>query len=183
MKDISGELIALITFPGVILHEISHRFFCDLFNVPVTRVKYFGLSDKNVGFVGYLATESFYKEFFISIAPLIINSLICIILTFPISFQYYLGTNFVNILGLDGRLIWVLTWVGYSAGYNAIPSDQDMNNLFILPKSKFSLIIISWFLKVIIAIFNIDFIGPILKGFFAYGISLLGPILYFSIFS
>ena len=38
---IPGPIIALLTFPGVIVHEFAHKLFCDIFNVPVYYVNYF----------------------------------------------------------------------------------------------------------------------------------------------
>lgn len=35
MFFVPGPVIAAVTFPGVIVHEAAHRFFCDLGGVPV----------------------------------------------------------------------------------------------------------------------------------------------------
>ena len=35
MFMIPGFLVALVTFPGIICHEIAHKFFCDIAGVPV----------------------------------------------------------------------------------------------------------------------------------------------------
>jgi MFS-type transporter involved in bile tolerance (Atg22 family) len=41
MFFIPGPLIALATFPGVIVHELAHQLFCRWFRIPVLTVCYF----------------------------------------------------------------------------------------------------------------------------------------------
>jgi hypothetical protein len=41
MFFIPGPLIALATFPGVIVHELAHQLFCRWFRIPVLNVCYF----------------------------------------------------------------------------------------------------------------------------------------------
>ena len=41
MFVIPGFIISLVTFPGVIVHELAHQIFCMLMKVPVYDVKYF----------------------------------------------------------------------------------------------------------------------------------------------
>ena len=38
---IPGFVISIITFPGVIVHELAHQLFCRWCKVPVYEVKYF----------------------------------------------------------------------------------------------------------------------------------------------
>lgn len=41
MLFIPGVIISIITFPGVIVHELAHQIFCYLMKIPVYEVKYF----------------------------------------------------------------------------------------------------------------------------------------------
>jgi hypothetical protein len=50
MFFIPGPVIAAITFPGVILHETAHLFFCKLFKLQVYNVCYFRFGNP-AGFV------------------------------------------------------------------------------------------------------------------------------------
>ena len=54
MFFIPGFLIALVTFPGVIVHEMAHQLFCRLFRVAVLDVCYFRLGNPS----GYVLHES-----------------------------------------------------------------------------------------------------------------------------
>jgi hypothetical protein len=65
--------------------------------------------------------KSLKKAFLIAIGPLIVNSILCIVLTFPAVFP---------ILILEAQEYnWVfmfLMWVGFSIGMHAFPSNHDM---------------------------------------------------------
>lgn len=72
---IPGWFVALLTFPGVILHEWAHKSFCDYFRIPVFEVCYFRFGQRESGYVKHGEPKSFSQAFWISTAPLIINSL------------------------------------------------------------------------------------------------------------
>lgn len=126
MIPIPGRAAAFITFPGVVLHEISHRFMCDILNIKVYKVKYFCLKNRDgiVGFVQHEPVNDLSSNILIGFAPLIINTIFCMILTFPFNFSYALtGEYMPNIYNS------ILLYIGMSCGFNAIPSDQDMENI------------------------------------------------------
>lgn len=50
---IPGIIISLVTFPGVIIHELAHKVFCYLFGVRVYEVVYFQVKDLSAP-VGYV---------------------------------------------------------------------------------------------------------------------------------
>src|SRR5579872_135010 len=121
---IPGELIALITFPGVIIHEIAHRFFCDFNKVPVYGIQYFIPLSENAGCVIHERTSKLSHAFFIASGPLIVNSIVCMLLTFPYMTPYYLGTDFLVNTSFRASIGYsLLVWIGMSAGFNAIPSN------------------------------------------------------------
>lgn len=120
---ISGKVVSMITFPGVIIHEISHRFFCDLAKIPVYEVRYFNLdAGKFAGYVSHGKVNDLKSSFLISIGPLIINSLLCMLLTMPLMFPMsILKTETIN------PALLLLAWVGFSIGMHAFPSNEDMD--------------------------------------------------------
>lgn len=172
---IPGEFIAFLTFPGVVIHEIAHRLACDFFNVPVYEVNYFRPLDKTAGHVLHEDSDSFWVSFLIGIAPFILNSILCMILTFPMGIRFYLGTSFLGspshfreILGI------ILCWAGLSIGFNAIPSNQDISVVWdknASHKAKALLILAQFFFFP----FNLTVIGPILSALYAYSLSLILP--------
>lgn len=170
---IPGQLISLVTFPGVVLHEISHRFFCDIYNIPVYEICYFKLLSLRAGHVIHGGAQDLESGLLISFGPLIINSLVCMLLLIPYGYATYLQTSFIipNTIGQA-----LLLWLGYSIGLNAIPSDQDVKGLGKLAKSELSQEII-FLLQGIISIFNLPFIGFWLQIGYVYILAQLLPAL------
>lgn len=120
---IPGQLISLITFPGVVVHEWAHKKFCEWFGVKVHEVKYFRFWQKTAGYVTHEEPSTFKQTFWISVGPLIVNSLGCIILS-AIASQT-LPESFLNYL---------ILWLALSIGAHSFPSDHDAKN--ILERSK-----------------------------------------------
>lgn len=176
---IPGELISLITFPGVIIHEIAHRFFCDIFKVPVYEINYFRPGDKTAGHVRHANIDSFWISFLIGIAPFFINSVLCMILTFPRGIVFYLGTSDLPSSSASlGFLGFVLYWAGGSIGFNAIPSTKDLEGLWNKTESyesKALLILVN----ILFWPFNINMIGPMFSVVYAYLLSMLLPAILF----
>lgn len=118
MITIPGWLIALLTFPGVILHEWAHKFFCDRARVPVFEVKYFSLTAEVAGYVKHEEPSTFWQSFSISCGPLFINSLATSIL----------GAAAAQ--AINGSPLQILfVWLGLSFGMHAFPSDHDAKHV------------------------------------------------------
>lgn len=122
MWFIPGWLIALLTFPGVICHEIAHRFFCDTAKVPVYSACYFRLGNP-AGYVIHAPAETLKGAFLISIGPLIVNTLLCALICFSVVIPIFILE--VQDPSLTAGL---LLWVGISIGMHAFPSNTDMQN-------------------------------------------------------
>ena len=126
MFFIPGWLMAILTFPGVVLHEWAHKKYCEWTGVKVLAVKYFDIGKNPAGYVLHEEPTNYSQIFWISVGPLIINSFSALFLSFlatqtkPDSFLYY-----------------ALVWVAISAGMNAFPSTHDTKH--ILNASKHSL--------------------------------------------
>lgn len=178
---IPGALIALLTFPGVILHEISHRFFCDINNVPVYDINYFCFDSDRSGYVIHAHTDSFWKRFFISFGPLIINSLVFIIFMIPLGIKYFFGKDFLatSYSELDLFLMMILTWIGISCGFHSIPSNNDVDGLSDAAESTLQKIL-SFMLTGIVHIFNIKGISFWIRIIYIYLVSMIVPSIFFS---
>lgn len=134
MIFIPGQIINILTFPGVMIHELAHQIFCRLFNVPVYEVKYFGLKRPS-GYVIHERTESPLVTFFISVGPFILNTLVGALLLLPasvkmIAFDGYrtlgedLSGNFFEFFPLA-----LISWFGISVLMHAFPSVKDTENM------------------------------------------------------
>ncbi|HEY9006153.1 hypothetical protein [Ohtaekwangia sp.] len=151
MFFIPGQLIAIATFPGVIVHEFAHMLFCRLRNIPVLDACYFRVGNP-AGYVVHEKTDDFLSTFLVSMGPFFINTVLCLMICLPA----YVPIHF---FGLEHPLSYVLMWLGVSIGMHAIPSTTDAQNLFdeakIHAKSFNLLAIFSFPLVIAIYIFNV----------------------------
>ena len=117
---IPGWVIAAITFPGVMLHELAHKLFCDLFRVPVFEVRYFQFGKSESGYVKHGEPKTFSQSFWISTGPLIINSFVAVVLA-ATTMKAELGSYLQVALG----------WLSISSGMHAFPSTHDAEQILI----------------------------------------------------
>lgn len=114
---IPGILISIITFPGVIVHEWAHKKFCDWLKVTVHKVVYFRFGNP-AGYVQHEQPTKYNQIFWISIGPLIVNSVVTIL------FGVFASQTLP-----DSWLYGVLVWLALSVGMHSFPSDQDMTHI------------------------------------------------------
>lgn len=122
MLFIPGWLISLLTFPGVIVHEISHRLFCDIAKIPVYRVCYFRIGNP-AGYVIHGPAKGLKNSFLISVSPIIVNTFLCAALTFSAIIPIFI----LKVENYSAVFI-VLLWIGFSIGMHAFPSNEDIEN-------------------------------------------------------
>ena len=171
MVLIPGFLISIVTFPGVIVHEIAHRLSADLLGIPVYQVCYFRVGNP-AGYVVHAPVERVRDALLISVTPLIVNTVLCALITFSAVFPLFIlraeQYSFVFI---------VIAWVGISVGMHAFPSNEDMNALVgmvsVQQKGGITLAIakiVSWVFKIANALRFVWF-----DAIYAVGVSLLLP--------
>ncbi len=133
---IPSILISLVTFPGVIVHEIAHQLFCRLFNVAVLDVCYFRV-DNPSGYVVHEKPKSVIINILIGIGPFIVNTLVGAIIAFPaaisiLKFQVGFNTSYIP--------EYILVWLGVSICMHAFPSTGDAKSMWDAikePETKF----------------------------------------------
>ena len=122
MIIIPGWLIALLTFPGVIVHEAAHQLFCKLRGVAVFDVCYFRPAQNPSGYVIHEPPRDFLTSFLVATGPLFVNTLLCLLICFPAFVP-------VRVFHKAGPIEYVLLWLGVSIGMHAFPSTHDAKNL------------------------------------------------------
>lgn len=115
----------ILTFPGVVLHEMSHKFFCDLYQIPVFDVKYFS-TGKKAGYVLHSTNGSVRNMAMIGFAPLFVNSTVCFLFLLPLLLPEFIGTSFVSTYTWPDLFLF---WIGFSCGVHALPSAQDLAHI------------------------------------------------------
>ena len=111
---VPGILISLVTFPGVIVHELAHQLFCRLYKVPVFKVVYFQMANP-VGYVLHEPPREKWQSIMISVGPFIVNTVFGAIIALPAAIPIFE-------LGSAGALDYLLIYLGVSIAMHAFPS-------------------------------------------------------------
>lgn len=122
MMLIPGQLVSLATFPGVIVHEVAHMWFCKLRGVAVLDVCFFRFGNP-AGYVAHEQIKDFNTAFLVSVGPFIVNSLLCMFICFPAFLPMYT-------FGVASLPSYFLLWLGISIGMHAFPSFGDGRTLY-----------------------------------------------------
>ncbi|HTB25722.1 MAG TPA: DUF3267 domain-containing protein [Puia sp.] len=114
---IPGFLISILTFPGVIVHELAHQLFCRLYKVPVFQVVYFRVGNP-AGYVLHEKPQYKWQSLMISIGPFFVNTIIGALIALPAALPVYSFEN-ANLFH------YVLIYLGVSIAMHAFPSTGD----------------------------------------------------------
>ncbi|MFN8289062.1 MAG: DUF3267 domain-containing protein [Chitinophagaceae bacterium] len=119
---IPGILISIVTFPGVIVHELAHQLFCRWCKVPVFKVVYFQLENP-VGYVLHEIPDSKWKSILIGMGPFFLNTVLGALIAFPAALPVF---KFGNANFLD----YLLIYLGVSVAMHAFPSTGDASSIW-----------------------------------------------------
>lgn len=174
MFFVPGIIVSVVTFPGVIIHELAHQIFCRLMRVPVYEVKYFQVSNP-CGYVLHETTQDPFKTFLISTGPFLINTLIGMIILSPAAIDLVVFEHYSNPLNL------LLGWIGFSTLMHAFPSTGDakvlVNNIL---KNKNVNVLVKMIVAPVIGLIYIGAIGSVvwLDAIYAVAIAMIIPNLF-----
>lgn len=128
MIPIPGILIAIATFPGVIVHEIAHQIFCCLARVAVIEVCYFKPSNP-AGYVIHEIPKKASQNIMIGLGPFFVNTILGAMISLPAAIP-------VLKFGTGSPLDYILIWLGVSITMHSFPSTQDAAGIWNAVKSK-----------------------------------------------
>ena len=111
---IPGFLITLLTFPGVIVHELAHQLFCRYFKIPVFKVVYFQLGNP-AGYVLHERASNKAQGILVSIGPFIVNTVVGALIALPAALPVFTFHT-------AGPLDYVLIYLGVSIAMHAFPA-------------------------------------------------------------
>lgn len=113
------EIFSLLSFPGVVFHELGHELFCRWSRVRVLKVCYFQFKNP-AGYVIHEEPKKYSQAFLISVGPFIIGTIFSVI--------FFLLSRYFS--SKDQILEILFIWLGGSLAMNCFPSFQDARNLF-----------------------------------------------------
>src|SRR5215204_4714963 len=118
MFFLPGILITVVTFPGVIVHELAHQLFGRLYKIPVFKVVYFQAQNP-AGYVIHDVPANKFQSVMISIGPFFINTILGALIALPASLPVLHFGHAAS--PLDA----VLIYLGVSISMHAFPSTGD----------------------------------------------------------
>lgn len=122
MLFIPGALLSILTFPGVIVHELAHQLFCRLYKIPVFKVVYFQTQNP-AGFVVHETPVNKWHGVMIGIGPFIVNTVLGALISFPAALPVFQFNS-------AGPIDYVLIYLGVSIAMHAFPSTGDANSIW-----------------------------------------------------
>lgn len=164
---IPGFLISIITFPGVIVHEIAHQLFCRICRVAVLDVCYLRLGNP-AGYVVHEHPKSSYQHILIGIGPFILNTIIGALIALPAAIPIL---NFGNKFGSGNLVDYFLIWVGISIAMHSFPSIGDAQSLWNVVKEKETPLLAKVFIAPIVLLIYIGAAGSVAWLDFFYGVA------------
>jgi hypothetical protein len=114
---VPGFYIAIVTFPGVIVHEFAHKLFCQITGTKVIKVCYLRFGNPS-GYVQHEPATNVWKYILIGVGPFVVNTTI----GFGIGMIALMKCFHAGALGYVGMF---LIWLGVSVAMHSFPSTGD----------------------------------------------------------
>src|SRR5262252_2418383 len=123
---IPGPFIALLTFPGVIVHEFAHQLFCRLTGTAVFDVCYIRFGNP-AGYVTHEPPRTAMQHLLIAVGPFFVNTVLGALIGAPAA---------IPVLTLDAGspLDYILMWQAVSIAMHAFPSTGDAKSIWAMVK-------------------------------------------------
>lgn len=126
---IPGFIITVLTFPGVIVHELAHQICCRLCRVVVFQVKYFQFKNP-CGYVLHEKVDNPWKNLCMSLGPFFFNTIIGMLISCVPSFVLHGGADMLYQNDFIMQVVnYIIYWLGLSILVNAFPSTGDAKAL------------------------------------------------------
>jgi len=118
-----GQIITLLTFPGVILHELAHVLFCLWTGTRVLKVRFFRLGNP-AGYVIHEHPSSAWKTILIGVGPFFVNTIAGLLIALPAFLLRGDGNMTTTVLRVG------LIWLAFSVAMHSFPSKGDAKGIW-----------------------------------------------------
>jgi hypothetical protein len=116
---IPGFIITWLTFPGVIVHEFAHKFFCSLTGTKVLQVCYFRFGNP-AGYVIHENPATVWQHILIGIGPLFVNT----------GLGLLIGMCAIPFKQSSSPVFGALMWLAVSIAMHSFPSTTDAKSIW-----------------------------------------------------
>ena len=118
---IPSQVVALVTFPGVVLHEVVEQLFCRWLRVAVGNVCYLRFGTPP-GFVIHEPPANVRQALLIGLGPFLVNSLLAALMAFP----FVLPALEFRVSATEG---YILAWLSVSIAMHSFPNADETGDL------------------------------------------------------
>lgn len=122
MIPIPGFIIALVTFPGVIVHEFAHYLFCRIFRVAVFEVCFLRVGNP-AGYVIHEHPRFAWQSVMIGVGPFFVNTITGAIIGLPAACAVFE-------FGSHDPFQYILLYIGISIAMHSFPSVGDASSIW-----------------------------------------------------
>lgn len=162
MIPIPGILIAIATFPGVIVHELAHQLFCRLAKVAIIEVCYFRIGNP-AGYVIHEIPSKKSQQILIGLGPFFVNTILGAMISLPAAIP-------VIKFGTGSPIDYILVWLGVSIAMHSFPSIQDARGIWESVKGEDTAFIAKILVAPIVGLIYLGAAGSVLWLDFLYGL-------------
>ena len=159
-----GWIVFLLTFPGIMVHELAHQLFCVLVGVRVRKVCYLRLG-RTSGYVLHDQPRAAWKQLFIGIGPFIVNTAVGAAIAYPgvtALFQHRAA-----------EADYLLVWLGIAIAMHSFPSTDDGANIWRALWTKGTPILVRLVSLPIVALIYLGALGSLLWLDLVYGVAVV----------
>lgn len=161
---IPGFIISILTFPGVIVHELAHQLFCRSARVAVLDVCYFKFGNP-AGYVVHEIPAKAYQQILIGIGPFFLNTIIGALIALPAAIPII---KFGSGDPTDSFLI----WLGVSIAMHSFPSTEDAKCIWNAVWSKETTFLVKIIGTPIVGLIYLGAAGSVIWLDFLYGLGI-----------
>jgi hypothetical protein len=130
---IPGFIITWLTFPGVIVHELAHKLFCQWTGTKVLQVCYFRFGNP-AGFVVHEKPASVWRHILIGIGPLFVNTSFGLILAMVAIVFGKMVERSTNVF--LGSIDLIMFYLAVSIAMHSFPSTGDAKSIWATVSAK-----------------------------------------------
>jgi hypothetical protein len=173
MFFIPGTVVAALTFPGVVIHELAHQLFCRFLGIPVYEVCYFRFGNP-AGYVIHAKPDKWIQQVLVSAGPFFMNSFLGSILSLPSALRVF------EFEGAASPIDIILIWLGISIAMHAIPSTGDAKSMWSSVSAENAPVMAKFAVAPIVGIIYLLALGSVvwIDLLYGFGVSMVLPKLF-----
>jgi len=162
---IPSQVVALLTFPGVVLHQVVEQLFCRWRRVAVGDVCYIRFGTPP-GFVTHERPVTVRQALLIGLGPFFVNSLLAALMAYP----FVLPALEFRVSATQG---YILAWLSVSIAMHSFPNADETGDLWRAVRSPRSSTLTRLLATPLVGFMYVGALGRLVFLDLLYGVALL----------